>query len=595
VALQKELTKVSLAENDMPDEGIKNIRAQAVPPEGLPHIVKLETVPNCRDMGGYNTIYGCKTKMGLVFRSATLDFARDGDADWIYNTLNTIIDFRDPEERRKALANIAQQKNKPDESKRYPVSIAEAIKADVTEDEKNPHECCHHVVEEPSPYATVEERYVVHDCLTIDKQRPKQGDKAMFRIPLAARHAMRKFVLKQLSIKQAAHFCYLRWALGQPDEAQKYIMPLLGELGLGGFYKLLVDSCHHEILMVLRVIANPDYHPICFHCSHGKDRTGLTAALVLSVLGVSREDVIFDYSVTASLIPEAYLAQFKRDFHFCEEWAETPEHVMRDVLQYLDDKYGSISAYLVAIGFSRKEQQSMRKVLLGVEGLEEAETEALSPLASENKENSKDTRWYHLHHRQSPFGIRRGFKRLVGHIRNATASRFDSQDPDQPARPHALYRQVSSPSLSPSPSLRSQKLPSSSSSTSSLSSESLSPTIPPPPLALGNASASIDVDNLSTNLGDRNDNDSAIQDGLTDEIRCVNVEIDDPASVVSVSIKSDEGGPRLQAYEEAIASDIAISQLPVAREADRDVKVVESQGEQGEDAEQISGGVTSLA
>jgi protein-tyrosine phosphatase len=42
--------------------------------------------------------------------------------------------------------------------------------------------------------------------------------------------------------------------------------------------------------------------PILFHCSAGKDRTGIAAALLLDVLGVERETVIEDYVVTDRFI-----------------------------------------------------------------------------------------------------------------------------------------------------------------------------------------------------------------------------------------------------------------------------------------------------
>lgn len=38
--------------------------------------------------------------------------------------------------------------------------------------------------------------------------------------------------------------------------------------------------------------------PILFHCSAGKDRTGVAAALILSLFGVDKEDIYFDYLKT---------------------------------------------------------------------------------------------------------------------------------------------------------------------------------------------------------------------------------------------------------------------------------------------------------
>ena len=45
-------------------------------------------------------------------------------------------------------------------------------------------------------------------------------------------------------------------------------------------------------------LASGDAFPALFHCSAGKDRTGVTCALVLSALGVAREDVVADFMLT---------------------------------------------------------------------------------------------------------------------------------------------------------------------------------------------------------------------------------------------------------------------------------------------------------
>ena len=42
----------------------------------------------------------------------------------------------------------------------------------------------------------------------------------------------------------------------------------------------------------------PDSRPAVFHCTAGKDRTGLLSALVLSLLGVPEETVVADYALS---------------------------------------------------------------------------------------------------------------------------------------------------------------------------------------------------------------------------------------------------------------------------------------------------------
>ncbi|HKT55028.1 MAG TPA: tyrosine-protein phosphatase, partial [Caulobacteraceae bacterium] len=45
--------------------------------------------------------------------------------------------------------------------------------------------------------------------------------------------------------------------------------------------------------------------PLAFNCSGGKDRTGVGAAIILSVLGVPRATVLYDYGLTGVYLPEA--------------------------------------------------------------------------------------------------------------------------------------------------------------------------------------------------------------------------------------------------------------------------------------------------
>jgi protein-tyrosine phosphatase len=47
--------------------------------------------------------------------------------------------------------------------------------------------------------------------------------------------------------------------------------------------------------------------PLAFHCSAGKDRTGIAAALVLTALGVPRQTVIDDYLLTNQTLDTAAL------------------------------------------------------------------------------------------------------------------------------------------------------------------------------------------------------------------------------------------------------------------------------------------------
>ena len=53
--------------------------------------------------------------------------------------------------------------------------------------------------------------------------------------------------------------------------------------------------------------------PILFHCSAGKDRTGIAAILILLALGVDEETTMYDYMLTNEYRKE-YIERFKKDF-----------------------------------------------------------------------------------------------------------------------------------------------------------------------------------------------------------------------------------------------------------------------------------------
>jgi protein-tyrosine phosphatase len=69
---------------------------------------------------------------------------------------------------------------------------------------------------------------------------------------------------------------------------------------LGTQYTEMLDDATPQIIGALSALAAPDACPAVFHCTAGKDRTGLLSALVLSLLGVPEETVIADYALSGA-------------------------------------------------------------------------------------------------------------------------------------------------------------------------------------------------------------------------------------------------------------------------------------------------------
>ena len=55
-----------------------------------------------------------------------------------------------------------------------------------------------------------------------------------------------------------------------------------------------------SVAETFRILAGEDALPAVFHCTSGKDRTGIVAALMLDVLGVADEMIASDYVLTGS-------------------------------------------------------------------------------------------------------------------------------------------------------------------------------------------------------------------------------------------------------------------------------------------------------
>jgi protein-tyrosine phosphatase len=90
------------------------------------------------------------------------------------------------------------------------------------------------------------------------------------------------------------------------------------------------------------------------HCGGGKDRTGVAAALVLTVLGVGREDVLDDYELTARYMDPARVAEIakrldeERRLHpeLPVGVVQTSRWAMAEALEAVDLQYGGVENYL---------------------------------------------------------------------------------------------------------------------------------------------------------------------------------------------------------------------------------------------------------
>ena len=117
----------------------------------------------------------------------------------------------------------------------------------------------------------------------------------------------------------------------------------------------------------LAAVADAD-GPVIIHCMGGKDRTGLVAALILRLAGVSLDEVGRDYSLSAPNLAartDAWLAKThdERERRRVEKLSQTPATAMSRVVAAIEDRYGSVTGYLEAAGLEPDQIERLRERL----------------------------------------------------------------------------------------------------------------------------------------------------------------------------------------------------------------------------------------
>jgi protein-tyrosine phosphatase len=113
---------------------------------------------------------------------------------------------------------------------------------------------------------------------------------------------------------------------------------------------------HHAIIHDFRedwrtffnILAERDVYPLLFHCSAGRDRTGVGAAMLLELLGVSRERIVADFLESNVVFPKMPLAAVQ----------------LEPVFELIDES-GGIEAFMgEGIGLGRADLEAIREDLL---------------------------------------------------------------------------------------------------------------------------------------------------------------------------------------------------------------------------------------
>lgn len=136
----------------------------------------------------------------------------------------------------------------------------------------------------------------------------------------------------------------------------------------GDEYIEMIEVNHQWVRQALELAA-ATRGGLLYHCTTGKDRTGILSALLLSVAGVDRTDIAGDYCISELHLLPVYeqmrggslVVSTKQPLVMDEGFFRTKAEYMLQLLDYLDQTYGGVLPFLTECGVSEDTLNAIRR------------------------------------------------------------------------------------------------------------------------------------------------------------------------------------------------------------------------------------------
>ena len=122
-------------------------------------------------------------------------------------------------------------------------------------------------------------------------------------------------------------------------------VPLLADdptphAGLAGMYRHVLDARAPQLAEVARALLAEGGLPAVIGCAAGKDRTGVTIALLLDLCGVPRDLIIGDYAMSAAYFASPVAHVELDDWRHGSLIVDSPPEFIAAALEHLDAEHG---------------------------------------------------------------------------------------------------------------------------------------------------------------------------------------------------------------------------------------------------------------
>ena len=142
-------------------------------------------------------------------------------------------------------------------------------------------------------------------------------------------------------------------------------------------YKSIVFDPHSQerFKEFFDVILNHKEGTILYHCTGGKDRTGITTLFILTLLGVSEENILNDfemsdyfnrhYNRSRILLMKLFLFPWRKFSRILTSMLHAKKIYLENMIHAINEKFGSVRTYLLeAIGIDDEKQNKLKELFL---------------------------------------------------------------------------------------------------------------------------------------------------------------------------------------------------------------------------------------
>ena len=114
---------------------------------------------------------------------------------------------------------------------------------------------------------------------------------------------------------------------------------------------------------VMKVLAEAE-EGVLFHCTAGKDRTGVVSAIILMACGADRDAIVTDYVVSREYNKEKLKAFLAAHPDVEKNIVLANEKSMNGFIDLFTERFGTVESYFEVIGLSAEYADMIRNKLI---------------------------------------------------------------------------------------------------------------------------------------------------------------------------------------------------------------------------------------